>query len=64
MMARSLLARTLARLVVPALGASVLLHPTAAGALETIRLPPGFSIELWARVSNARNEGAELIEPT
>ena len=26
----------------------------AALPLETIRLPPGFSIELWARVSNSR----------
>lgn len=37
-MGRSLLARTLARLLAPALGISAMLSPNAAGALETIRL--------------------------
>lgn len=60
-MARSLLARTLARLVVPALGASVLLHPTAAGALETIRLRlPLLDTDFVIRVSELRSPGSLL----
>jgi len=60
-MGRSLLARTLARLVAPALGVSVLLYPTAAGALETIRLRlPLLETDCVVRVSELRSLGSLL----
>lgn len=39
-------------LMVLVLGARAALAATLP--LETIKLPPGFAIELWARVDNAR----------